>query len=489
MEKRFMVVALTATAVLATAAGAGAASGFNFGLFRDHQLAAHSNPLFGVGKPLTSSSSAQISQQEALADPTRLVTLAKGLHAKVVTTNGPAVIDQMALWPNDRNPSYLIACNEQGTSDPGLVRVELATGDVSTIVTGTTSCDPVRRTPWGTIVFGEEAGGGPDGGRVYELIDPLHTTGVTLDRTTGQFSGGVGADNLVTRTALGREAVEGIDILGDGTTYLDFDDSAVGPKGGGPGDFFFKFVPDNPYSGTQPISNLSQSPYASGTVYGLRVGLGDDYGQGREFGLSQWVQLPGGVDPDLEAQGLAAGLTGYFRLEDSDIDPIALAKGNVRICSSSTGDETTHLYGEVVCVTDGTVEQAEANTATPETQPFEIGGTSHGINMPDNVSFQPGSGNAVIHEDAETTYDYPHNNDLWDCLPDGPDQDLLTDGCVRIATLNDLTAEWTGGIFDATGKHFYVSVQHNVSGEPAILDITGWKSTSAAQATQVVASH
>jgi hypothetical protein len=68
-----------------------------------------------------------------------------------------------------------------------------------------------------------------------------------------------------------------------------------------------------------------------------------------------------------------------------------------------------------------------------------------------------------------------HNNDLWDCLPNGADADLLSDGCVRIGTLNDLTAEWTGGIFDASGKHFYVSVQHNISGRWTILDITGWQ--------------
>lgn len=69
----------------------------------------------------------------------------------------------------------------------------------------------------------------------------------------------------------------------------------------------------------------------------------------------------------------------------------------------------------------------------------------------------------------------PHNNDLWDCLPDGADPDLQSDGCVRVATLNDLTSEWTGGIFDASGRHFYVSVQHNISGSGTILDITGWK--------------
>jgi len=104
-----------------------------------------------------------------------------------------------------------------------------------------------------------------------------------------------------------------------------------------------------------------------------------------------------------------------------------------------------------------------------------VGGTSQGINMPDNIAFQPGSANAVLHEDAETTFEGPHDNDLWDCLPDGPDQDLLADGCIRVGTLNDLTAEWTGGIFDATGTRFFVSIQHNISGEATILEITGWK--------------
>ena len=114
-------------------------------------------------------------------------------------------------------------------------------------------------------------------------------------------------------------------------------------------------------------------------------------------------------------------------------------------CSPDTGDETNHLYGQVVCFTDGTVAEAKLNTGTPEIQPFEIGGTRQGINMPDNIAFQPDTNNAILHEDAETTSRAPHNNDLWGCLPDGQDQDLLSDGCVRVATLNDLTAEWTGG--------------------------------------------
>jgi hypothetical protein len=473
LRQRIGIVAFVVVGVMIGAsATAIAAGGFDFGLFRDSQLSNMSSDLFGVKKPIAASSTMSIDQATAQADPTKLATLAKGLHARVVTTQGPPVDDQISLWPNDRNPTYLIACNEQGTSDPGLVRIQLLTGNVSTIVTGTTSCDPTRRTPWGTILFGEEAG---TGGQLYELIDPVNTTGVTLDRTTGTFSGGTGASNLVRRDALGRGGWEGIGLLDDGTTYLDFDDSSLGPKNGGPGDFYVKFRPTNPYLGTTPITSLSQSPLAAGSLYALRVGKSMNYGQGREFGFGQWLALPNTPNLDVENAGLAAGITGYYRAEDMELDPKALDQGNVRLCSPDTGDENNHLYGQVVCLTDGTIAQAKQNAATPEIQPFEIGGTSQGINMPDNIAFQPHTNNAVLHEDAETTFESPHNNDLWSCLPDGKDQDLLTDGCVRVATLNDLTAEWTGGIFDGSGNHFYVSIQHNISGKATILDITGWE--------------
>jgi hypothetical protein len=46
---------------------------------------------------------------------------------------------------------------------------------------------------------------------------------------------------------------------------------------------------------------------------------------------------------------------------------------------------------------------------------------------------------------------------------------------MRVATLNDLTAEPTGGTFDKNGDHYYVSIQHNITGHGVILDITGWR--------------
>jgi secreted PhoX family phosphatase len=450
----------------------------DFGLQVENLLKHHSKGEFGVGTPLDHSSSTQITQQQALDDPTKLVTLAGGLTAHVVTSGvAPNVLDMIALWPDDTHPEWLIECNEGGTADPGLVRINLATGESETIVTGTTSCDPVKRTAWGTIVFAEEAGGGATGGSLYELTDPLGTTGVTLDRVNHTFSGGIGAENLSYVPALGHLSFEGLALLDSGLLYYgDENRPSVGTAGGA----YFKFIPNELATPGRRIATPDQSPLASGTIYGLRLGLrsgSTDYGQGTQYGFGTWVQVCTGEacdGIDLRGQAATLHLTGYYRPEDADVDPAAQAAGNVRFCGNNTGnEEDDQLWGETICITDGTIDQAESNTSVPEVQLLVEG--SPGFAMPDNLDFQPGRENLVIHEDADTGYLTSHNNDLWDCLPDGGDENLLSDGCVRIATLNDLTAEWTGGIFSADGKHFYVSVQHNISGFGVILDITGWK--------------
>ena len=190
-RKRWFVAAL-AVATLASTAGALATG--DFGADTESRLNEDAMNNFGVKKTLPSSSHAAVTVAQATADPTSLITLAKGLSARVVTTSSGANTDMIALWPNDQQATHLIVCNEQGTTNPGVQRINLQTHTAETIVTGTTACDPIRRTAWGTIVFGEEAG---NAGQVYELIDPLHTTGVTLDRTTGTFSGGTNAQNLI----------------------------------------------------------------------------------------------------------------------------------------------------------------------------------------------------------------------------------------------------------------------------------------------------
>jgi secreted PhoX family phosphatase len=464
-----------AAAVAALALTGAGLAGSDFGQLREQLLAAHGMAAFGIARPLEASSIASLTAEQAKADPLALVTLAGSLRARVVTNAAAPNVDMIALWPDDERPTHLIFCNEEGTTAPGLQRVELATGEVETILTGTTSCDPAHRTPWGTILFGEEAGGGPSGGRIYELIDPLGTTGVTLDRATGVFSGGVGAGHFAARPALGRLSFEGFALYPSGLVY--FGDEQR-PGNGTPGGAYFKFVPASPRAlGVGPITALDQSPLASGALYGLRVGRRSgftDYGQGTQLGFGRWVPIPASPDPDLRAQAVALKLTGYYRPEDLDVDQAAASEGKVRFCGNNTGNEgDDQFYGETICLTDGTLAEALANAATPEVQLLVAG--SPAFAMPDNIAYQPGRGNWIIHEDADTTYLTPHNDDLWDCLPDGGDPDLLSDGCVRIGTLNDLTAEWTGGVFDAEGRRFFVSVQHNVTGKGLILELTGWR--------------
>jgi hypothetical protein len=438
--------------------------------FRRHHFDDHSEQLFGINKPVPASSTESIGAVEADADPTKLVTLAKGLHARVLTdrANAGPNIDMMALWPNDVRPTHIIACNEEGTTAPGLQRIRLSDGFVETILTGTNSCDPVKRTAWGTILFGEE----DTTGWLLEIINPLGATNVLFDRVTGFVSGGVGSANIVTRPALGHLAFEGLALLPNGVLYYGDENRPLNGTGGGA---YFKFIPSTPWAGSAPITNLTQSPLAAGVVYGLRLGKRNgstDYGQGSNTGLGTWVPVPQGSIGSLRTAAATLKLTGYYRPEDAEIDPAALAEGNVRFCGNNTGNEADdHNWGETICVTDGTLAQATANTGTPEVHYLVIG--TPDFAMMDNIAYQPGRGNWIIHEDGDGPA-VGRNNDLWSCLDDGNDSGELSEGCVRIGTLNDLTAEWTGGVFDKWGDHFYVSVQHNVTGHGVVLDITGW---------------
>ena len=447
----------------------------DFGQKVEHLLNAQSVKLFGVVKPLNDSSSASISADEANADPSKLMTVAKGLRIKVISAKadlGPN-IDQMALWPDNINPTHIIACNEQSTGQVALQRIDIATGEDENIISsGLKSCDPVRITAWGTIVFGEEAG---THGRVFEVIDPLHISNVIVSGSDGATT--TSSANVAFRPALGLVSFEGLAMYPNGVTYYGDENR---PGSGNPGGAYYKFIPDTPWYGASAISDLSQSPLVSGSIYGMRVGVhgsGPDYGQGNEFGRGMWIPVAGDTPVNLRAAASDLKLTAYYRPEDMDIDPAALKAGNVRFCGNNTGEDTQtgdHHWGETMCITDGTLDEATDNTATPDYQLLIMG--NEDFAMMDNIAYQPGTGNWVINEDGEgPVANPPRNNDIWSCLDDGADKDILSDGCIKVATLNDLNAETTGGIFDATGSRYFVSVQHNVTGHGVILEINGWK--------------
>jgi secreted PhoX family phosphatase len=469
VRKTAAVVAATTAIGLVTAGTASAFAGHDTGREREHRTNAGAMRDFGVRAGLASSSAQDISAQEATADPRRLATFAKGLTARVVTSGEAAAnLDMGALWPASGEPRYIVYCNEQGTDQPGVQLIDLRDGAATTVLQGTKSCDAAHTTPWGTVVIGEERADG----HVYEILDPTALIGhpVTVDRAAASAEAAVPAaarSQVARRDALGANAFEGFGVLPSGVAYYG---DELAPSEDGRGGAYHKFVPANPLSHNR-IASLDQSPLADGTVYGLRVGDGSNFGQGMPYGRGTWValQTPG----SLRDQRTAQGLTGYYRPEDLSFDEKALARGEVRFCGNNTGREEAHYYGETICITDGTTADALTSSSVPEVQQLVAG--SPEFNMPDNIAYQPRRGNWVVHEDAETTFERPHNNDLWSCLDDGRDDDLQSDGCLRIGTLNDLSAEWTGGFFDPSGKHFYVSVQHNTSGHGVILDVTGWR--------------
>jgi hypothetical protein len=296
-----------------------------------------------------------------------------------------------------------------------------------------------------------------------EILDPLNVSGVTVDQDERTSSD---PDHVVFRPALGQLAWEGIVIQPDGTTYYG-EDRRPGPGVAGGG--IYKFVPAAPFGGSAAITDLAASPYADGSVFNLRVGTHSHdtaWGSARNIGAGVWVPVandPGASGGDFDLAALTAYTrTGFYRTEDMDQDPIAAAKGQVRMCFPNTGSDSDQDYGEVICLEDPSVEDANGwPTGTrPVVSQFVIGDPQ--LRMPDNIDFQPGTGIMYLNMDATTSVEDPAytNDDVWACLPDGDDHDTLTDGCVRVATMNDGNAEFTGIQFMGDGQSFRVDLQH-----------------------------
>ena len=119
----------------------------DFGTFVQNILDDHSEQLFGIEHTLEESALGPYDGPDNL----QAIQVAKGLHVSLVSSSVASAADQIAMWPDDDNPKFLFVCDEE-TSDPAVQRVDLskpAGNNATTIVTGLTSCDPVR-PPSGT---------------------------------------------------------------------------------------------------------------------------------------------------------------------------------------------------------------------------------------------------------------------------------------------------------------------------------------------------
>jgi len=461
----------------------------DFGLQVEKLLKAQSEKLFGVEKPLENSAAPTVGPYRTSIQTAKdQVLVAHGLKVEYLTREAADLTDMMAFYPA-QNPTHLITCVEGGRQflidggtpnvydagdklNPAVQRINLETGAVETILRGMDRCDGIRTTAWGTILATEET----TSGGAYEIFNPL---GVTEQTVINHASGTVtDPANIAKRTALPTMAWEGLAVLPTGVV-IGGDELRPGTGGADrDGGAIFKFVPAMPRLVSGPIANLSESPLAAGSVYAMQVSCVDNtqqYGQGCEIGNAAWVAVNAAT-----ARGDANtnGATGYYRPEDLHQDPMYQDETNpeaVRFCWTNTGNEDGKNYAEVMCGVDGAPLTASNTQRSVAVNRFVEGDTD--FNSFDNLDFQPKTGNLYVIEDHD-------NGDIFACLPDGMDRDIKTDGCVKILSVKDSSAEPTGFLFSADGRTAYVSIQHSDDTNMPLVDgyrtddvlkITGFK--------------
>ena len=476
---------------------AASADELDFGLEIEQRLKAHSEKLFGVEQPLEASApTVPTTYRQPGQTAEDQVALAKGLKVEYLTRNAANNSDMMAFWPSEEDATHLVTCIEDfrdptviGTYPsgqpkffPSVQRIRLSDGAVETVLRGMSSCDGIRRTPWGTILATEER----DDGGAYEILDPLATTELTLKaRGAHDFidnSGNPIFGQAAYRGALPTMAWEGLAVLPNGVVVAG-DEERPGSGGfNADGGAIFKFVPAMPRLISGPVANLSESPLTAGSVYAMQVSCVNNkqqVGQGCEVGNAAWVAVDAA---NARVSANANGATGYYRPEDLHDDPMYSDAANpmaVRFCWTNTGNEGAKHYGEVVCAVDsepltllGVDNKPKRTTVVNR---FVEGDTD--FNSVDNLAFQPKTGNLYVIEDHD-------NGDIFACLPDGADRDIKTDGCVKILSVKDTKAEPTGFLFSGDGTTAYVTVQHSndaamplVDSYPTddVLKITGFK--------------
>jgi len=429
--------------------------GLDFGDMKETELYEKSLEYLGFSGAKQAGFTDHIARENVVV-PSDAIDLADGLTAKFLTRNAANKADLFNFYPAV-NPTHLIACIEGGVEDLGAGKLnpsvqswDLETGEVKTILRGMERCDGIRTTAWGTMLATEET----TTGQAYEIIDPLNVSEHTVtDRAAGtvvQADGITVATNIVKRDALPTMAWEGLTVLDNGVVIAgdELRPGTANPDANGGS--IFKFVPNTAYAGGM-IANLTESPLTAGNVFAMQVQCKEgtsQYGQGCEVGNATWIPVTAATaraDADL----LEA--TGYYRPEDLHKDPTYTGAG-VRFCWTNTGNEGAQHYGEIMCAIDtDTMNLVNDGTSTAVNRFVE---GDEEFTSVDSLEIHPVTGDIYGIEDHS-------NGDIWACLKDGADRDIKTDGCVRLLSVKDQSAEPTGFIFSADGTKAYLSVQHS----------------------------
>jgi len=494
-----LILNMSASIVLASSLHTGIAfadddrDATDFGAKVEQKLNKQSKRLFGFKGPIRDSAAPTSGPVRTLSQTAAdQILLAKGLKVEFLTRNAANLTDMLAFFPLN-NPTHLISCVEGSRSiidtnangsdklNPSIQRINLKNGEVTTVLRGLNRCDGIRTTPWGTILATEESN---DGG-AYELINPLLSTELTIvarqDSNFIDINGNAVNNEIAYRAALPTMAWEGLTVLESGVV-IGGDELRPGTNiADSDGGSIFKFVPSSPRAIGQAVTRLTDSPLVSGNVFAMQVSCVNrrqQIGQGCEVGNAAWLPVNAAT---ARADANNNNATGYYRPEDLHLDANFSDSSNadaIRFCWANTGNRGASNFGEVMCGIDSAPLTAEIDQRTVAVNRLIEGDTD--LNAPDNLAFQPNTGILYVIEDNP-------NGDVHACLPDGTDRNIKSDGCVKVLSVVDSSAEPSGFLFTDNGDTAYVSIQHSRDdlvpavdsfGTDDVLKITGFRQLS-----------
>ena len=385
-----------------------AVTAMDFGQRTERELADHSEQLFGVEKPIEASSTADLNEAQALANPAP-GDPGQGSEGSVVaagpeTTSAPN-LDQMVLWPPS-HPTHIIAVNEEGTGRPGSAEDRpRRPGRRRRSLTGIDDDDPVRATPWGTIIFGEEAGDGA----MYEIIDPLERRR-RHDRPDDRHQLEPRRSGEWTRSA--STAFEGLASCrtASPTTATSWPPTAARPAARTTSSCRPLRGP-----GGAPITSLDQSPYAE-RHRSTRCGSGraPTTARASSTASARGCRSRARAATLLRPLAVAARRRATTGPRTSPSTRTALAAGNVRFCGNNTGRDAARYCGETICITDGTVAGVGERLAPSPRCSCSCRARRRSTCRTTSPTSRA-AGNWIVHEDGSTTAPAAStaNNDLW----------------------------------------------------------------------------
>jgi hypothetical protein len=303
---------------------------------------------------------------------------------------------------------YLYRTHEVG-SNGSLSVVDLETGEAKIIAQREDwrRLDGLCWTPWGTLLFAEETGGG----RLFEaFLDPDDPTTIT---------------RVEERREVGILRHEGIEARADGTVFV------IDELNGGS---IYKFEP------------TTRGDLSDGRLYALKLtGLSDAEQKWNsatysgKVGAFEWVALDmDQVVVDADAAANAVNATEFGRPEDVEVIGSTLYVANTsedRVVAIDLNKDV--LTSFVQAGVNAPVEDRNAGVT--------------GFNSPDNLAQGP-DGRLWIVEDN-------YASDIWAADQD-TDQDGTADKVELFASLKDTGAEISGIYFGKDPKALFFNVQH-----------------------------